>query len=94
MPLLDNQLRARLPPLHSQEAEMEPIVYARFYLPDTHRAWYVVEGQPEGQDFLFFGFMAGPNTFGQFRLSQLECFRGLFDSQSGARPGIHRRSAH
>jgi hypothetical protein len=81
MPLLDDQLRARLPPLHSQEAEIEPRVYAKFHLPGTSRAWYVIEGQLEGQDFLFFGFMAGPNTFGQFRLSELERFRGLFDSR-------------
>ena len=61
MPLLDDHLRARLPPLHSQEAEEEPMVYARFHLPGTTRAWYLIEGQPEDEDFLFFGFLAGPN---------------------------------
>ena len=80
MPLLDDQLRGRLPPLYSQEAEIEPIVYARFHLPGTPRAWYVIEGQPEDRDFLFFGFLAGPNEFRQFRLSELERIRGLFDS--------------
>ena len=55
------------------------MVYARFHLPGTSQAWYVIEGQPEGEGFLFFGFMAGPNEFRQFRLSELEAIRGLFD---------------
>src|SRR4051812_28718369 len=79
MPLLDDQLRGRLPPLHSQEAEPEPMVYARFHLPATSRAWYVMEGQPEGEDYVFFGFVAGPDEFLEFRLSELERIRGLFD---------------
>jgi len=46
MLLLDDQLRGRLPPLYAQEAEPEPMVYAKFYLPG-HPAWgwYVFEGQ-------------------------------------------------
>ena len=35
MKLLTDELRARLPPLYSQEAEAEPMVYARFVLPGT-----------------------------------------------------------
>lgn len=81
MPLLDDQLRSRLPPRHSQEAEEEPMVYAKFHLPGTTRAWHVFEGQPEGEDYLFFGFVSGPNDFRQFRLSELEAVRGLFDER-------------
>jgi hypothetical protein len=81
MPLLDDQLRGRLPPLYSQEAEDEPMVYARFHLPGTSRSWYVIDGQPEGEDYLFFGFVAGPDEFRQFRLSELEAIRGSFGSQ-------------
>ena len=80
MPLLDDQLRNRLPPHYSQEADEEPMVYARFHLPGTSRAWYVMEGQPEGDDYLFFGFVAGPDQFREFRLSELENIRGLFGS--------------
>jgi hypothetical protein len=41
MPLLTDDLRTRLPPLLSQEAEGDPMVYARFHLPGTRWAWYV-----------------------------------------------------
>jgi len=83
MPLLDDQLRGRLPPLYAQEAEPEPMVYAKFYLPgDPARAWYVFEGQPEGQDYVFFGFVSGRESeFAQFRLSDLEAMRSLIGQE-------------
>ena len=78
MPLLDDQLKGRLPPLCAQEADPDPMVYAKFYLPGTRWAWYVFEGQPEGQDYLFFGFVSGRESeFAQFRLSDLEAMRSL-----------------
>ncbi len=76
MKLLDDELRARLPPLYSQEAEDEPTVYAKFFLPGTGWTWYVTEGSPEDQDFLFFGFVVGLDSeFGYFLLSELEAAR-------------------
>jgi hypothetical protein len=79
--LLTDDLRARLPRLHSQEAEEEPWVYARLFLPGTARAWYLFEGEPEGEDYLFFGFVSGSNEFREFRLSELHAVRGLFGEQ-------------
>ena len=77
MPLLNDDLKARLPPLNSQEAEADPMVHAKFVLPGTDSAWYVIEGQEAGQDFVFYGFVAEPvNDFGEFYLSQLERLRG------------------
>jgi hypothetical protein len=75
-----NDLRARLLPLHAQEAETDPVVYARFYLPGTDRSWYVIEGEPEGDDYSFYGFVAGAghDDFRQFRLSELLAIRNLF----------------
>jgi hypothetical protein len=81
MPLLDDQLRGRLPPLFSQEAEIDPMVYARFHLPGTSQAWYMIEGLPEAKDYLFFGYVTGPNKFRKFRLSELEAICGLSDSR-------------
>ena len=78
MPLLDQQLRDQLPRLRAQEAETEPFVYAKFHVPGTLRAWYVIEGEARGEDFLFFGFVAVINEFREFRLSELEAIRGLF----------------
>ena len=78
MELLPDELRARLPPLHAQEAEEEPWVYACLYLAGTPWRWYVIEGEPEGEDFVFFGFVFGlSDEFRQFRLSELESIRSL-----------------
>jgi hypothetical protein len=77
MPILSDDLRNRLPPLLSQEAVDEPIVYARYFLPGTVWNWYVTEGEPEDEDYLFFGFVTGIDSeFGLFRLSQLEAVTG------------------
>src|SRR6266568_739062 len=73
MQLLTHELRARLPPLYSQEAEAEPMIYAKFFLPGTRWTWYVMEGQEQEGDFLFFGFVVGlESEFGYFVLSELE----------------------
>ena len=76
MQLLNDELRARLPPLYSQEAEPEPKVYAKFFLPGSGWTWYVTEGSPQDGDFLFFGFVVGLDSeFGYFLLSELEGVR-------------------
>jgi hypothetical protein len=76
MPLLTDELRTRLPPLYSQEAEPEPYIHARFTLPGTTCAWYVMEGEAKGGDFLFFGYVCGQESeFGYFLLSELESAR-------------------
>lgn len=76
MPLLSDDLRARLPPLYSQEAEAEPWVYARLFLPGTTWAWYVTEGEAKEGDFLCFGFVCGMESeFGYFLISELGSVR-------------------
>jgi len=76
MKLLTDELRARLPPLYAQEAEAEPTVHAKFFLPGTAWTWYVTEGQEQEGDFLFFGFVVGLDSeFGYFLLSELESVR-------------------
>jgi len=77
MELLPDELKSRLPPIHSQDSEMLPMVYARFSLSGTPLVWYAIEGQAEGGDYLFFGFVLGPNDFRNFRLSELEAARSL-----------------
>jgi Protein of unknown function (DUF2958) len=73
MKLLTAELRARLPPLYSQEAEDQPTVYAKFFMPGTGWTWYVTEGGEQEGDFLFFGFVVGlESEFGYFLLSELE----------------------
>ena len=76
MKLLDDQLKARLPPLYAQEAAAEPIVYAKFFMPGSGWTWYVTEGSEQEGDFLFFGFVVGlESEFGYFLLSELESVR-------------------
>lgn len=76
MKLLSDELRAKLPRLYSQEAEADPMVYAKFFLPGTGWTWYVTEGEQREGDFLFFGFVVGlESEFGYFLLSELESVR-------------------
>ena len=76
MKLLTDELRARLPALYSQEVEADPTVYVKFFLPGTGWTWYVTEGSPQEDDFLFFGFVVGlESEFGYFLLSELEAVR-------------------
>jgi hypothetical protein len=76
MPLLPDELRARLPPIYSQEAEPEPRIHCKLFLPGTGWTWYVMEGGPQDNDFLLFGFVVGlESEFGYFLLSELEKLR-------------------
>ena len=73
MKLLTDELRKRLPPLYSQEAEANPTVYAKFFMPGTGWTWYPTEGSEHDDDFMFFGFVIGfEGEFGYFLLSDLE----------------------
>jgi hypothetical protein len=77
MELLTQDLRERLPPLYSQEKEANPVVYAKFFTPDSNWTWWVTEGSPEGDDFRFFGFVRGhDDEWGYFLLSELDQARG------------------
>lgn len=76
MRLLTEELKNRLPPLYSQEGDGEPVVQAKLFLPGTRWTWWVIEGEPRGEDFLFFGFVNGlEDEFGYFCLSELESAR-------------------
>jgi len=73
MELLPKDLKERLPPLRSQEADPDPVVYAKFFLPETNLAWYVIEGQEQKGDFVFYGLaMDDDADFCFFRLSELK----------------------
>ncbi len=77
MKLLTEELRQSLPPLYSQEADPDPVVHAKFFTPDSNWTWFVTEGQAEGDDFRFFGFVRGQaEEWGYFLLSELEAARG------------------
>ena len=78
MALLSDELRARLPPLNSQEADDEPFVYAKLILPGTSLAWYVLEGEVTDYGFVMHCLFVGQQeySFGHFPEAFLQQFRG------------------
>ena len=93
MKLLTKQLRSKLPPLYSQEQVEDPMVYVKFFTPDSHWTWFATEGSPVDKngimiqpgedtaavDFLFFGYVKGLDAeLGYFSLAELEQIRGCF----------------
>jgi hypothetical protein len=77
MELLPPELRQALPRLYSQEAEPDPVVQARYFTPDSNWQWYATEGEPDGEDFRFFGYVRGhDDEWGYFLLSELSTARG------------------
>jgi DUF2958 family protein len=77
MKLLPEEWRSRLPPLRAQEGISDPIVYLKFFTPDSNWTWLVTEGSPEDDDFMFFGHVLGFEAeWGYFTLSELESARG------------------
>lgn len=75
--LFPTELHNTLPRLNSQEGIRDPIVHHRFFTRDSDWIWYVTEGSPEKDDFIFFGFVLGvEQEWGQFSLSELNEVRG------------------
>lgn len=77
MQLLTPELLASLPPLYAQDGNTNPIVHAKFFTPDSNWTWLVTKGNPEEDDFIFFGYVIGhEEEWGYFALSELESARG------------------
>jgi len=77
MKLLTQEVLNRLPALGSQENEKDPIVQVKFFTPDAGWTWYATEGSPEGDDFIFFGYVQGVEPeWGYFSLRELRSVRG------------------
>jgi hypothetical protein len=77
MNLLTDKLRSQLPALYTQEEIYDPIVYAKFFLPDSGWTWYAIQGQVEAGTFMFFGYIfCEAIGWGYFTLRELESIRG------------------
>lgn len=79
MILLTNELKKRLPKQVKVESKgdsksfADAIVYAKFFHPFSEWRWYVLSGEPSGDDFIFWGYVEGEeNEFGCFSLSELK----------------------
>ena len=77
MKLLTEEIRSTVPKLYSQESEKNPVVHIKFFCPWANWTWFCTEGQPEGDDYLFFGLVHGfEKEWGYFTLSELESVTG------------------
>lgn len=79
MKLMTKELIESLPPLYSTDdvplLEKEAVI--KFFTPDASWTWYVVEGQQEEDNVVFFGYVEGlEHEWGYFDLKQLEVVRG------------------
>src|ERR1700680_3580021 len=80
MQLLTAELRHKLPRLYAQEGVEDPMVYIKFFTPDSNWTWFVTEGEPDDEDFRFFGYVIGhEREWGYFVLSEREGVRGPLD---------------
>lgn len=71
MKLLTDALRKQLP---RQTRGKDPMIYCKFFTPDSSWSWYVMAF--DGED-TFFGFVDGLfPELGSFRLSELQSIRG------------------
>jgi len=74
MTLLTKEMKAKIPPLYSQENVKDPIAHVKFICLWSDWVWWVVEF--DGED-LCFGKVKGFETeLGYFRLSELEAVEG------------------
>lgn len=89
MELLDEETRAKLPPLYATEEDgLKTLAQVKYFTPDAQWTWYASEGQEvdedgypdtdkEKVDYLFYGMVAGFEVeFGYFSLAELETATG------------------
>lgn len=77
--LLTQEVKRRLKPLYSTDGHAsETRIAVKFFTPDSHFTWYVIEGEEqENGDWLFFGLCCGMDSeLGYVTLSQLQSIRG------------------
>jgi len=62
-----------LPPLYSQDAKDDPIIYVKLASPDESWVGYLTEGARVGEDFVVFGLFVGAGkSWGQLSVKKLE----------------------
>lgn len=79
MKLMTKALRDKLPALYSTDGipADEKRIVVKFFDPCGSWTWYVVEGDPEGEDIRFYGLVHGQEKeWGYFMLSELQSVKG------------------
>ena len=74
MMLLTQEIKSRLPKLYASENTEDPMVWCKFFTPDSNWTWYAVEF--DGED-TFYGLVDGfERELGYFSLSEIQGVRG------------------
>jgi len=78
MQLLTEEIKKMLPGLYAIENQDNPIVWVKFFTPDSCWTWYILEGsEQENEDWLLFAYVERMfNEFGYVSLRELENVRG------------------
>jgi hypothetical protein len=76
---MTKEIEAKLPKLYANEnkkPEEVPII-VKFFCPWNSWSWYITEGEKQGDDFLFFGYVEGDfPELGYISLNELESVKG------------------
>lgn len=83
MKMLTQAIIKKLPALGSQDSVEDPIVQVKFFHPTSSFTWFVIEGDQQGEDWMFFGkvysHLCPQGELGYFRLSDLKSAKGQFN---------------
>jgi hypothetical protein len=72
-----DDVRNSLPKLYAQDGEDDPKVYVKFFTPWSNWTWFATEGEQQGEDFIFFGYVIGhEKEWGYFSLNELSSVSG------------------
>lgn len=78
MKLLTKTLKKQIPAIYATESIplKEKKIVCKFFNPSGTGTWYVIEGQEEDGDFIFFGLVdLHEKEFGYFSLKELESIK-------------------
>jgi hypothetical protein len=74
-----DEVRNTLPKLYSQEQTKDPKVHVKFFCPWNQWTWFATEGEQQGDDFIFFGYVIGhEREWGYFSLNEMQSVTGPF----------------
>ena len=80
MELLTQEIKKILPALYSQEQIEDPMVVVKYFTPDSSWTWYIIEGSPQEDDWMFFckaiSNICPEGELGYVMLSELEQIKG------------------
>lgn len=75
--ILSEEDKKKLPKLYEQEKIEEKIVYLKIFVPWSNWTFFILEGEPDDDDFRMFAWVVGhEKELGYVSLNELEEIRG------------------